>query len=453
MPRRSTINGRRSSARLQSCRESRAESEAFDLGSLLRHRAKLPWPEIALLCRNLAAQLESRELKRLPVPSPLLPALAVKFTDGDDGTHWRRVPVSAWPEHELTLLVPELDDADHTRLEAGDPTLATEKRMPPAAALAALVYELLEGTPPRTPVRPLRAAWNEAASNLLLQALEGVGETNPAAFWAALSQAAGTAGHGAARAVRSPRLLAAMGSPEEAALLHLVPLSRRVVPIEISARSWLRIGRSAEEADVLARFTPETAENVKLTRRLGRVHALARRVDGWPCFWDGDGGQPSVNGSWLDEERLHEEAGKCARPSSILRLGTQFSIRVACLEHSVASLGPAQPTIGEAEAAERSCTVLFLPQEHPPPRLTAWLGSSVALDVSENGLEWTEFASGREELAVLRSRDGFWLANLALPRTTVLVDGVSPPAGTAVSLRDGQAVKIGQLAYSVKTER
>jgi hypothetical protein len=252
-------------------------------------------------------------------------------------------------------------------------------------------------------------------------------------------------------AIRPAVTLKPLGSVARATLLRLRPATRGVLPIRVSARPYLRIGRGSRASDVLTRFLPETAANDRLTERLGRVHVVGRRVNGWPCFWDGDGRCPSVNGAWLDEERLAGEAGARSERDSSLRLGREYRVRVTCLDEEPIGLEPHGET-AEAGIEVRGCTVIFSPCGQPPGRLVAWLGGSVGLQMTDHGVAWNQAGAARSDAALLHAGGGFWLANLALSGKAICMESGAVPVGCAVPLRDGREVAFGDSRYTICLE-
>lgn len=411
----------------------------------LRQRRELPRREVVELCARLPDALSAMENAGLPVPRPLLGEVFVAFGPETDPRGWLGSAVREWPA--FTLKVNPLQMADG----AGESGTGTATQ-----ALAELLCDLLGShAASRALDRPPLAALGDSANAVLREALLGSGSGGAGEFWQRFTHAIED------RPAFQPRIVTTsphatvtvkpLGRAAHATLLRLRPASKGALPVHVSARPCLRIGRSSRTNDILTRFLPETPANAKLTDRLGRVHVLGRRVNGWPCFWDGDGRCPSVNGAWLDEERLDGEAGTRSAQESCLRLGREYRLQVTCLdEESVAlEIRGERPATGPAN---RGCTVIFSASGQPPTRLVAWLGGSVGLQIAGHGLAWNHAGAACSDAALLHADGGFWLANLALPHDSIRIDGAPVAPGCAAALREGQEIAMGAARYRVRTE-
>ena len=99
-------------------------------------------------------------------------------------------------------------------------------------------------------------------------------------------------------------------------------------PIRLVARTQFSIGRSRAEADLVARFLPETSENATRTHELGRVHVLGEIIGGVPALRDGNGTQPSANGSTFDARPLNANSPTALRQRGVLDLAGRFAFEV-----------------------------------------------------------------------------------------------------------------------------
>lgn len=417
--------------------------------SELRQRRELPRREVVELCARLPVALSAMENAGLPIPCPLLGEVFVAFGPEVDPRVWLGSAVRDWPAFTLKVNPLQVTAREDQAPEDG----AGTARM----ALAELLYDLLDGNAAKraSPDRPPLAVVGESANAILHEAVMGSGSESAVEFWQRFVHALEE------RSTFQPRIVTAahrpmvtvtpLGCAAQATLLRLRPVSKGALPVHVSARPYLRIGRGSRAADLLTRFLPETAANAKLTDRLGRVHVLGRRVNGWPCFWDGDGRCPSVNGAWLDEERLDGEAGTRSARESCLRLGREYRLRVTCLDEEPVGLEPTGET-SEAGHTNRGCTVIFAASGQPPTRLVAWLGGSVGLQIAGHGLAWNHAGAARSDAALLHADGGFWLANLALPHHSIRIDGTAVALGCAAPLREGQEIVLGAARYRVRIE-
>ena len=240
----------------------------------------------------------------------------------------------------------------------------------------------------------------------------------------------------------APPVVIPHGACEPAFSLQLIPLSEGVPPVFISARASIRIGRATRRADVVTRFLPETAQNARLTSRLGRIHVIGRRVNGWPCFWDGDGEDPSTNGAWLDGKRLDFDAGARIQSTSTLRLGREYELQAVCQKDEAACFPKNEPT--------SETSVIFLPaKNHQAAGLFAWMGNSLALHANGTGLEWPLDAAHPPLCALLFAEGGFWIANLALAPENIRLQDKPLAQGKAAPLHAGEVLQLGPWGYRV----
>ena len=412
----------------------------------MRQRRELPRREVVEICARLPGALSAMENAGLPIPRPLLGEVFIAFGPETDPHMWLDCAVRDWPA--FTVKVNPLQTAG----EVGEDDSGTA-----AMALAELLCALIgDAAAERAGTdRPPLAALGESANAVLREAMLGSGSEGVSEFWQRFTHALEE------RSAFQPRIVTAapratitvqpQGRAAHATLLRLRPVSKGALPVHVSARPYLRIGRGSRAADLLTRFLPETPANAKLTDRLGRVHVLGRRVNGWPCFWDGDGRCPSVNGAWLDEERLDGQAGTRSASESCLRLGREYRLRVTCLDDEPIGLEPCGGPL-ETGPSHRGCTVIFAASGQPPTRLVAWLGGSVGLQIAGPSIAWNHTGAAHSDAALLHADGGFWLANLALPHSSMRIDGTAVAQGCAAALREGQEIALGAARYRVRIE-
>src|SRR4030095_648923 len=154
---------------------------------------------------------------------------------------------------------------------------------------------------------------------------------------------------GSARAVHPPDLGAAAKSPpplpkrslripdaflkdaRPATILRLIPRDVSFAPIHLFARNSFKVGRSLYHADFITRVLPETAENEKLTKEIGRVHVLLERSGSEIAIRDGNGEQPSVNGSRIDGGALTHDKPVPRTKKPVVSLYRNYELEVVPL--------------------------------------------------------------------------------------------------------------------------
>ena len=114
-----------------------------------------------------------------------------------------------------------------------------------------------------------------------------------------------------------------MSAPNDC--LRLTPFDESPC-IHLIARPQFRIGRSPDHSDWVARFQPETPENEIFTNELGRVHVVGEIVRGQPALRDGNGTDPSINGSTFDRQFLTSTKAVPVRHRGLLTLGELYAI-------------------------------------------------------------------------------------------------------------------------------
>jgi len=441
----------------------------FSLLDLLRKRREVPGEEAIALLEGIGAALDFAGTQEFAPAGAFLSRLYVSFEPDVEREHldrWRAQPLTKWPDFYVKLnplsvnaFLPTREDDPMTTVAALRPS--TARPLSPPVTFALMLYELLGGphlssTAPR--YAPL-SALNEAGNAVLRAAIEQRHvPASCAALWQELTAASALvpARPPAIRRSGTQRRLQLAGPTpprlQAASVLELTPEDKAAVPIYLVARNSFRIGRAPQQADFVAKVLPETPENDKLTREIGRVHATAMLRNGRLFLADGNGVQPSTNGSTFDGVPLSSEPIPLDRPG-LLALFRNYTLDILPLRHSRSDqwviAGDEEWPGAPASVSPILGAVVF--KAHPPHRAvreTAWLFTRVEFETTPHGIAWLEANRGTQTGAFLHHRGHFLLANLSLaepPR----VDDVVVAQNEAAPLATGQIVVLGAHRYSI----
>jgi hypothetical protein len=473
-------------------------AHGFCLVDLLRKRRELPAEELALLLNEVPDALDSAQKIGLTPAAGLISRLFAAFDpklSQEELAAIKGTPVSEWQDFSVKLnplslarvLPMSWDETMHT-MSSGVALAPGESYLP--LALAEGVYELL-GAPHRgtrgrryVPISTLSEGGNAYLRGVL------TGRATPAScceFWQQLlresdlqpppkprkesqppSGAPSKALHppdpGAVampppplpkRSLRIPDAFLKDARP--ATILRLIPRDVSFAPIHLFARDSFKVGRSLYHADFITRVLPETAENEKLTKELGRVHVLLERSGSEITIRDGNGEQPSVNGSRIDGGALAHDKPVPLTKKAVVSLYRNYELEVVPLlgaddcgcEISNEADWPGSDT----PPMPVSGAVVFRPLNNQPSlRQAAWIFSRLDFTLSPRGdLTWCEAGSPESQGTFLYHRGGFWIANVRLPGGSLVINRLEIPLGSIVPLVGHQAVVLGPGSYVVET--
>ncbi len=470
----------------------------FPLIDLLRRRRELPSVEVATLLHDVAETIDAAVAANLAPTGDLLTRLFVgwdRSLPAEELVRLRGVPVTEWrgftvklnPMSMSSLLPLCPEETMSTMVSPHDGQ--SGPMLTPSVAFAETIHQLL-GAPRRSGRNrryiPL-GTLNEAGNAVLRRIVEG--GTPPAScvvFWKELLDATGLAAQSRKASLPAPppppilqnppppkpvvappplpkrRTLripdAFLGNVQPGIALRLTPRDISYTPIQIIARPSFRIGRSLYHSDFVTRVLPETPENEKLTKELGRVHALAELSGDWITLRDGNGEQASVNGSTFEGQAL--SADKLTRVShrGILTLYRNYELEIVPMLGS-SDLGchienesawPGPPPSPRAVTG----AVVFSPKRNQPSlRQSAWLFSRLDFALSPRGeVSWCEAGAPLSQASFLYHRGHFWLATFAPPPGTIFLNSVELPGDAAVPLASGQPLQLGQGNYIVEIQ-
>lgn len=220
--------------------------------------------------------------------------------------------------------------------------------------------------------------------------------------------------------------------------------------LHLIARSQFRIGRSPEHADWVARFQPETPENEIFTNELGRVHVIGEVIQGRPALRDGNGTDPSINGSTFNRQPLNANAGVPVRRRGMLTLGELYAIDLVPLFSEANDFLVEGLPEWRDQPAEIQGAIVFAPRLlEPTLRDAAWIFTRLDFALRPTGgPAWLPPAPGNAA-TFLRCNGEFWLVNANLPSGELSVDVHDLRDGDAVPLTTASTLRLGMREYTV----
>lgn len=437
---------------------------------LLKRRRELRAAEAMRLLGPLPAILDFAAGRGLALPG-LLGKVIVQFAAEADPTEIAGRPLDRWPACALKL---NPLSVGAFLVQGGDETAtvtAVELAARASAAftapqrLAELLYELLGGSPWVVATQrysPLPAL-NEEGNEVLRRALMDGAFADCQGLWSELEEAAPSGlralpalGHGARRGDVVFQLPAALRQPvEPARVLRLSPISGEAAPIALLARTQITIGRSLQQADVVVRCLPESAENEARTNQMGRIHAVAEANESGLWLRDGNGSEASVNGTLLDGHELSASVPAALRHRALLTLGGVFSVAVIPLLAEAGSeleiLGDESPRPTEPAPPLGGAVFFTSAETHPLVREVVWIFSEAGfgLDALQR-IVWDTRGAQPSPAAFHFHRGGFWVSNQLAEPGIVQVENIELQRGEIAPLRAGHVLQIGSGAGAAR---
>jgi hypothetical protein len=241
-------------------------------------------------------------------------------------------------------------------------------------------------------------------------------------------------------------------------ILRLTAPDVTVTPIHLIARAVFRIGRSLYHADLITRVLPETPENAKLSNELGRVHVLAEMNGQSLTFRDGNGEQPSLNGSIFRDVKLaHDRPTPLDRPGELALYRNYFVDVLPMLTTAdrgcVITNEADWRGVNEPDPPVKGAVAFVAKRGQRLLRQAAWLFTRLDFSVSPSGeISWCEAGSGASQATFLRHRSQFWVANFSLPAGNLVVANEDIPSGGVVPIISGHAVQLGARNYLAEVQ-
>jgi hypothetical protein len=469
-------------------------AHGFCLVDLLRKRRELPADELAVLLNDVPEALDSAEKIGLAPAAGLITRLFVAVDPAISQEELGRIKgaeISDWPHFDVKLnplslgrvLPISWDETMHT-MSGGVVLAPGESQL--SLALAEVVYELL-GAPHRggrgrrfVPISTL----SEGGNVYLRNVLTGPGVVATCSeFWQQFLRESDLhpepkrpremkAQKAPARKAEPAPVVAPPAPPPKrnlripdafvkearpATSLRLTPRDVSFAPIHLFARNSFKIGRSLYHADFITRILPETADNEKLTKEIGRVHVLLERKGAEVTIRDGNGEQASVNGSRLEGADLTHDHPVPVTRKTVVSLYRNYEVEVVPL---FGSYDRGCEILNEADWPGSSATpmpingaIVFQPlHDQPSLRQAAWIFTRLDFSLSSRGdIVWCDAGSPTSQGTFLHYRGNFWIANFQLPADSLSINRLNIPPNGIVPLVGHQAIAIGPGSYVVET--
>jgi len=475
-------------------------ANGFCLVDLLRKRRELPAEELAVLLNAVPEALDFAEKIGLAPTAGLITRLFVAADpelSPDEVAAIKGAQISEWPPFQVKLnpislgrvLPISWDETMHT-MSGGVVLAPGESQLP--LALAEVVYELL-GAPHRggrgrrfVPTSTLSEGGNVYLRTVL------TGQSVPATcaeFWRKFLQESDLHPEIKPRRQAKPpadskkkpeapakltpavqpqppppppkRILripdAFLKEARPSTILRLTPRDVSFAPIHLFARNAFKIGRSLYHADFITRILPETADNEKLTKEIGRVHVLLERNGSEITVRDGNGEQPSVNGSRLDGATLTHDRPAPITKKSVVSLYRNYELEIVPLlsayDRGCEIANEADWPGSDAGPVPINGAIVFHPMhEQPSLRQAAWIFTRLDFALSPRGdIAWCDAGSSSSQGSFLHYRGNFWIANFQLPSDVLTINRLNIPPGSIVPLVGHQAIALGPGNYVVET--
>lgn len=453
--------------------------QGISLLDLLRRRRELSVGEALLLLAKLPATLDFLAREAVPIPRPLLGKLYVEFgeqvaADGLVGT-----PVNRWPPFCLKLnplslrgLLTETDSDETKHTIVLDPRKSSEiQEGYGPRELTLLLYELLGGRIREVDTRrysPL-SSLDEAGNAVLRREMLVMPHADCESLWRDLLQtqtekvsllpSPSEANKASVPRYHIPE--SHLGSVHPGTVLNLESADENAIPIHFVTGSPFALGRSAAQADFVARILPENPENDARTNRLSRVHVLLEIEDGHITVRDGNGKAPSLNGSSLDGQQLTPTHPAVLPHRGRLILGDEFPLDLIPLDRVESpswEIDNIETWSGPSDTKEPlpipyRALVCQPVDGHATTRHGVWLFSEVGFGLDVAGrLVWDTRGRGRSPAAFHYFRGCFWLRNDSLPEPVLAGQDTPVGHGEILPLAPGMTLRIGAHVFSVHIE-
>jgi hypothetical protein len=478
-------------------------AHGFCLVDLLRKRRELPADELAVLLDEVPDALDSAQKIGVAPASGLISRLFVAVDSSLSQEKLAEIkgsPISEWPDFSVKLnplslgrLLPISWDETMHSVSAGVAIAPGESDL--ALAFAEGVYELL-GAPHRggrarryVPISTLSEGGNSFLRGVL------TGRTSPAScseFWKQFLRESELqpASRRRKKVAKAPDSLnrpvssakAKLPDPAPAVtpppppprrelripevflkdsrpstILRLTPRDVSFAPIHLFARNAFKIGRSLYHADFITRVLPETAENEKITKEIGRVHVYLERKGSEITVRDGNGEQSSVNGSRLDGAPLTHTQPVTLTKKAVVSLYKNYELEVIPLlgayDRGCEIVNETDWTGADASQIPINGAVVFKPLNNQPSlRQAAWIFSRLDFALSPLGdITWCEAGSANSQGTFLYYRSHFWIANFQLLSGALFINRLEIRHDSIVPLVGHQSVALGPGNYVVET--
>lgn len=450
--------------------------QGISLLDLLRRRRELSVSEALTLLTALPATLDFLSREAVPIPRPLLGKLYVEFGENIAADGLIGTPVDRWPAFCLKLnplslrgllADPMGDDTKHTIVL--DPRKSSEiQEGYGPRELTLLLYELLGGRIREVDTRrysPL-SSLGEAGNAVLRREMLVMPHADCELLWRDLLSAVGSkaslspAPDAPAAAPRRDHIPEAyLTSVHPGGVLNLDSPEAGTPPIHCVTGARFTLGRSAAQADFVARILPENEANDARTNRLSRVHVTLDLEEGQIHVRDGNGKAPSLNGSSLDGQPLTTKHPAVLPHRGRLILGDEFPLDLIPLDRSESpcwEIDNLSAWAGPQDTAPPPHWRALICQPvdgHVTTRHGVWLFSEAGFGLDTAGrIVWDTRGRGRSPAAFHYFRGCFWLRNDSLPEPVLAGQDTLLGHGEILPLAPGMTLRIGAHVFSVQIE-
>jgi hypothetical protein len=368
--------------------------------------------------------------------------------------------VGDWPAYQM-LLKPPAGAADETAATMED---FVPEPVPHRVRLAALIFELLGGAA-RFPelvegkFSPL-SGLDEAGNLLLKSALMHGNKGTCEAFWsnwiAAIDVKIESRVEDSLTAWQIPT--AFLSRAQHGHVLDIATGPEAGISLRFVARSAFRIGRSQEMADLPLGSTQSGNAGEKLIREIGRIHVVAERVDDHFAFRDGDGNEPSVNGTLLNGKRLSPDYLETVAEEATLEFGRtpkRSGLKVKPLTIGryaalpLANVSAWKGFSGKEPVSRTGFAGLSFTAQYETEAMieVVWLFSGIGVSaLPDGGLSFSD--DDAAPWGILYRHGSFWLLN-GSESERCAVGGAAICMGQAAPLLSGQELSLGGGRYLV----
>ncbi len=250
-----------------------------------------------------------------------------------------------------------------------------------------------------------------------------------------------------------PRLLGVCQTGE---CLELQPIRGTTEPVLLVARHHFLIGRSRQDADLVAWILPRSEANDSLTRRVSKLHArLEISPDGF-LVSEIDG---ASNGTSYNELPVSPSQPAMLERRGELSLGNALALDVQCFpskfENRLPNISNIRLWAGPPPGKEpcRGAVRLLPVSGAPLPVQAVWLLSDAEFGTSHhNGVVIPAPSLAEIQGRFIFHRGCFWLENAA-PNNAVSIDGHPLEAGHIAPLATGQTLQLGGFEFRASIRR
>jgi hypothetical protein len=434
-------------------------TDGLPLREVLRRRRELPLEEVLRLVKKLPELPDTADGMGAWINELLV---QWETCTGAEAGDWAGRSVREWPPFLLRWRTrvenQEREDSGATLATILPPAAGTAPA--PPAQLALLIYELLGGSRRAWGDRTLSplAALDEEGNTVLRRATRGE-FADIAGFlrvWElAVAEQLSAAGNGlSSQTWQVPRWVRHTAQSGKA--LQLEPAAGGL-PVHLVARPQFRIGRSRGQSDLPIRiWTEEGHEDVEASAQISRLHVLAELTPDGPVLRDGNGAQPSANGSSFNGVPLSASHPTLIECSGELTLGGSASLELLTIPRTALSeleipgservdVPPggteSRPAFGAIAARVLTARVALL-------RDAVWLFSELGGEIGASGaLRWV--AGSAAHFAFLRRHESFWMVNVRCQSGEVRLDDAILTPGQIAPLTTGQVLDLGTARFNV----